>query len=300
MTDVAKGKVDLAALVARIRDAFPDLAFEHARLNDLGEDHAVVMLDESWVFRFPRGPEAASFASGERRVLEALARSSNLPVPRYERVAPDASFAGYRKIEGEELTEARFAALPRPAQERIIDELGVFLAALHALPLSLTADAEHIQWNGEVQARRYAGRRDDYAGILPAPLLPRADAFFAALAAQPEPPALRMVHNDFTLDHILLAPGGDRLAGIIDFTDAGPDDPAYDFTFFWAYADWAPDRALAAYSAGAEHADLRERSRWQFARYRIEQLWWEARGFRHYPVPKLLGELPGLLDALGV
>ena len=300
MMEVAKGKVDLAALVARIRAAFPDLAFEHAALNDLGEDHAVVVLDEAWVFRFPRGPEAASYAAGERRVLAALAQVSNLAVPRYDRVAPGASFGGYRKIAGEELTEARFATLPRPVQERIVDDLGAFLAALHALPLSLTAGVEHVQWNGEVQARRYAGRRHDYIGILPTSLLPRVDAFYAVLAAQPGPPGLRMVHNDFTEDHILLAPSGDRLAGIIDFTDAGPDDPAFDFTFFWAYADWASDRALAAYGAGPDHAAMRERSRWQFARYRIEQLWWDAQGFRAYPTAKLLGELPGMLDALGV
>jgi len=297
VNELVRGKVDLAALTARIRAAFPDLAFDNATLNELGEDHAVVMIDDAWVFRFPRGPEAASFAAGERRVLDALAPVSNLRVPRYERIAPDASFAGYRKIEGNELTEARFATMPRRVQERVIDELGAFLAALHALPLSLTAGARHVQWNGAVQAGRYAQRREAFLRFLPAPLLARVDAFYAALALQPGPSQLRMVHNDFTEDHILLAPGGDRLAGIIDFTDAGP---AFDFTFLWAYGAWAVDRALAAYGARAEHQALRERSRWQFARYRIEQLWWNAKGFRACDTPKLLGELPSLLDALRV
>jgi aminoglycoside 2''-phosphotransferase len=299
MTGVARGSVDLAALIARIRAAFPDLKFTRAALNDMGEDHAIVELD-GWIFRFPRGAEAASYAAGERRVLAALAEVSNLPVPRYERVAPDGAFAGYRTILGAELTEARFFALPRPVRERCLDEIGVFLSRLHALPLTLTADVEKIQWNGEVQAARYAQRREAFVDILGAALLPRVDAFFQALARQPTPSPLRMVHNDFTEDHILLAPTGDRLAGIIDFTDVGPDDPAFDFTFLWSYGDWAPERALKAYGAGAEQGPMLSRSRWQFVRYRIEQLWWDARGVRDYNGPKLLGELPGLLDALGV
>lgn len=295
---LAKGEVDVAALAARIRAEFPDLAFERATLNDLGEDHAVLELDDAWIFRFPRVPEAAAYAAGERRLLEALAGVSNLPVPGYENVARDGSFAGYRKIAGEELTEARFAALPRAVQERVLDEIGAFLAVLHSMPPALTADVEKVRWNGAVQAKRYAGRRETYRGILSPALLSRIDAFFDALARQPEV-APRTVHNDFTEDHILLAPTGDRLAGVIDFTDAGPDDPAFDFTFLWAYGDWAPARALAAYGAAAEHVGLLERSRWQFVRYRIEQLWWDAMGYRAYDAPKVLGDLPGLLDLVG-
>ena len=231
-------------------------------------------------------------------MLEALAAVSNLPVPHYERIAPDGSFAGYRRIGGEELTEVRFAALPRAAQERAIDQIGEFLAHLHRLPPSLTADVEKVQWNGRVQAERYAGRRERYVDILAPPMLARVDAFFAALARQPGPPQLRMVHNDFTEDHILIE--GERLTGIIDFTDAGPDDPAFDFTFLWAYADWAPGRALDAYVAGAEREAMLSRSRWQYVRYRIEQLWWNAGGFRAYDTAKVLKELPEQLDYLEV
>jgi aminoglycoside phosphotransferase (APT) family kinase protein len=302
MTEMGKAKVELAPLVARIRATFPDLAFDRATLNDLGEDHAAVMLDDAWVFRFPRGAEAASYAVGERRLLEALAGVSNLATPRYERVAPEGDFAGYRMILGEELTEARFASLPRSVQERVVDEMGAFLAVLHALPLALTAGPNGEQrpaWNGLRQAGRYAERRVAYAAILTPPLLARSDAFYAALAEVPSP-RLRMVHNDFTEDHILLAPSGDRLAGVIDFTDAGPGDPAFDFTFLWAYGEWAPERAIARYGAEAEHADLIERSLWQFVRYRIEQLWWDARGFRDYDRAKILADLPDLFSRVGV
>jgi hypothetical protein len=49
-----QGRVDLDALLARVRAAFPELTFTRATLNDFGEDHAVVILDDAWVFRFPR------------------------------------------------------------------------------------------------------------------------------------------------------------------------------------------------------------------------------------------------------
>jgi hypothetical protein len=76
---LAQGRVDLEALVARIRAEFPDLVFERASLNDFGEDHAVVMLDDAWVFRFPRGAEVVACSERERRLLARAATSILLP-----------------------------------------------------------------------------------------------------------------------------------------------------------------------------------------------------------------------------
>ncbi|HEX3918774.1 MAG TPA: aminoglycoside phosphotransferase family protein [Caulobacteraceae bacterium] len=302
MTPLPQGEVDLDVLVARIRGEFPALAFERAVLNDFGEDHAVVILDDAWVFRFPRGLEAAAYAARERRLLEHLARVSPLATPRHELISAAGDFAGYRMIAGEELSEARFAALPAPAQDTILAQIGAFLAVLHATPPQILATdgPSRPSDTGEAFAERYEERRAEFATLLPPELLVRADAFYAALPAAVAGAPIRVVHNDFTEDHILLAPEGDRLAGVIDFTDAGLGDPAFDFTFLWAYGDDAPAQVLRSYGPGHEADGILERSRWWFVRYRLDQVWWDARGHRAYGRARLLASLAHQFGALGL
>jgi aminoglycoside 2''-phosphotransferase len=292
-----QGEVVLAGLVARIRAAFPNLAFSRASLNDLGEDHAVVILDDAWVFRFPRGPEAANYDAGERRLLAHLNGAATLATPRYEFVSPAGDIAGYRMIEGDQLSAALLAGLSRAKQEQVLDELGAFLAVLHSIPLALAAAADGSSIPPRTAAetvRRHRRRRDRIAAGLPGNLAARLDRFYEALPAAVDGAPQVLVHGDLTEDHILLAPNG-HLAGLIDFTDAGPGDPAFDFTFLWAYGDWAPARALHRY--GADDG-LLTRSRWWFARYCVDQFWWNLSGARGYDVTTVLADLRASLDAL--
>lgn len=301
-TSLKQGSVRLSELVGRIRDAFPELEFTRGVLNDLGEDHAVVVLDDRWVLRFPRSLEAASCAGSERRLLAILRDVVRLPVPAYEFVSAVGDFGGYRMIQGQPLSEQRFAGLGRPRQERVLDEIGDFLGALHALPIDALAAADRRIRRGHRPgadyARRFLERRPAFAAALSTKLLSRVDAFYDGLSRAVDGAPNTLVHSDFTEDHILLAPSGDRLAGVIDFTDAGLGDPAFDFTFLWAYGDWAAMHAASRYGAGHEPAYILARSRWWFARYRIDQIWWSLNGDREYDVAKISAELPRVFDSL--
>src|SRR5580704_9827440 len=166
--DLRQGKLDLAGLEQRIRAEFPELRFADAALNDFGEDHAVVVLDDQWVFRFPRSAAAAACGAVERRLLARLNAVSPVATPRYEFVSEAGDFGGYRMIAGEELTEGAFAALPRAAQESVLDEIGRFLGVLHALPASLVArpGAETTREDAAWFAERYAERRARLAEAL--------------------------------------------------------------------------------------------------------------------------------------
>jgi aminoglycoside phosphotransferase (APT) family kinase protein len=97
---------------------------------------------------------------------------------------------------------------------------------------------------------------------------------------------------------MLLASGGEGLAGVIDFADAELDDPAHDFTYLWAFGDWAPAHAAKRY--GLADAGLVERSRWSWARYRIDQLRWAADGHIGARDAPSEAEMGALFDALGV
>ena len=127
--------LDLDGFVARIAAAFPDLAFSRAVLIDRGADHAVVVLDDAWVFRFPRSAAYAATFPIELKLLRALRSRTPLAIPDYLRVAPRQAFGGYPLIVGRELTAPMFASLSRAAQETLLADLAAFMTALHDLPV---------------------------------------------------------------------------------------------------------------------------------------------------------------------
>jgi hypothetical protein len=91
---------------------------------DVGYDLEVAIVDDDWVFRFPRRPGAEEALKLETLVLPALAPSLPVLVPSFEYVSHNPLFVGYRVIRGEPLVDE--------------DGEGVraFLDALHAFDTS--------------------------------------------------------------------------------------------------------------------------------------------------------------------
>lgn len=264
----------IAPEVERIRRAFPDLAFERAELIDHGEDHRVIVLDSAWVFRFPREADYLATFPAELSLLATLSARSPVPIPFYQWVTPDRSFGGYRLIEGEALTTARFDGLERKAREALIAELAAFLRALHGLPHDVlrTADGDPStdeRWRQDEVTDYLARRRPALARMIEEGLLSRLDRaheIYPTLAHERRV----VIHGDFSLGHILIAPDEDRLAGVIDFGDAAVGDPAYDFTVFHGLADWAPALALEVYGDNSEAMLIR--SAFSYIRYAAARL----------------------------
>jgi aminoglycoside phosphotransferase (APT) family kinase protein len=185
----------------------------------------------------------------------------------------------------------------------VLAQLGVFLARLHQLPPSLIAPPLGVAgpaWSAADYARRYRHRRAPLASTLPHDLLVRTDGFFESLPAIVDDAPRVLIHGDITEDHILLAPDGERLSGVIDFTDAAVGDPAFDFTFLWAYGDWAPAHAARPYGAGEAAAEIVARSRWWFTRYSIDRIWWSLTGARACDTAKVERDIRESLQALGL
>jgi aminoglycoside 2''-phosphotransferase len=241
-------------LAARVRAAFPDLAFARAALIEKGEDHQMLVLDDRYVFRFPRFSHHPTGLRLERAVLDVLKGRCELPMPDYRWVAPAGDVAGYEMIDGVELTPERFAALERRVQERVLDQAADFLSAMHGLEtgeIEARPGGAPAEWpSGGGAADQAADVRQRRLGPIARgfpDLLPRVEAFLERFERS-EPGPERWTHSDVTSDHLLLAPSGDRLAGIIDFGDAELGDPAYDFGYLQSYGDWAPAHVFDRYA----------------------------------------------------
>jgi aminoglycoside phosphotransferase (APT) family kinase protein len=290
----------LAELEQRIRAAFPELAYTQAELNDYGDDNQVVVLDRAWVVRFPRNDEYRARFAAERNLLATLRGPSSVRVPHYEFVAPDGSFGAYRLIAGTEMTPPVFHALDAAAQRMVLTELAGFLTVLHALPPATIAQPDGFipqTWSGEQFAALYRGmRRAKIARAVDAATLARFDAFHDAFEKVPTGVA-RLVHDDISDDHILIADG--RLAGIIDFSDASFGDAAIDVAWFWRLGEAAVDTVLGSYPLAPQDPGLKSRSHWTFVRYLINQMFYGAKAKWNLSPAEALAQIDLHLTALG-
>lgn len=220
-----------------------DLAL--ARVEPLGKgfDNTAFLVDDAWVFRFPRREIAAPLVLTEASLLPALAPSLPLPIPAPRFVGrPHAgypwSFTGYRLMPGRPACDRTWTDA-----ERIAAAPGVarFLAALHAIPADL-ARSRGAGSDGfaklAVGPRTLKAREDlaalHAAGLLDAAALARAEVVMAAAAdLGPRPPEVP-VHGDLYSQHILVDDAGVPTA-VIDWGDTHVGDRALDLAFAWMF-----------------------------------------------------------------
>jgi aminoglycoside phosphotransferase (APT) family kinase protein len=234
--------VDQALARRLIGASFPEVRLDAIRLLGEGWDSTAWLVDEEWVFRFPRRAVVPGFRR-ELVVVPRLAPALPLPVPvAVHRGEPSAEFgwpfAGSRLVPGRELADA---APEDPARVRHGRALGRFLRALHDVdPASVTIDGEPlpIDANGRADMRDRAERAQRQVAVLarlglwrpPAGLVP---ALERARGLDPQN-ALAVVHGDLHLRHVLV--GGDgELSGVIDWIDVCRADPAIDLPLYWGY-----------------------------------------------------------------
>jgi aminoglycoside phosphotransferase (APT) family kinase protein len=240
-----------------ISGQFPDVALRSLRLIGEGWDNTVWLVDEQWVFRFPRRTLAIPGVEREIAALGALAPRLPLPVPAPVFVGRPADgfpwpFFGARFLPGSEplgLSEDARAALARP--------LGEFLRALHSASVpDLPADP----FGRADMAIRVPGARERFAalaaeGLWHAP--PSALAILDAAEHLPPPEPTVVCHGDLHLRHLLVDEGG-AAACVIDWGDLCRGDRSVDMCLVWCLLPNRDD-FLAAYGPVTDDQLLRAR-----------------------------------------
>jgi aminoglycoside 2''-phosphotransferase len=245
------------------------LEFAKAEIEDRGGDHRVLLLDREYVFRFPRRSD--SNLRMEIAVLAALQGKCGIPTPSYQFVAPDRSFAGYRFLDGEELTSALFASLPPAVQGLVLDQAIQLVNALHTLDPDQIA--QQSAWRKIWAPHQFAARgRSRLKPVeLRFPKLGQAILEFYERYETDVSPVNLVLHGDLVEDHLLLSPAQNALAGVLDFGDVGLGDPADDLKGFWAYGTAAAHHVVKNSFCVANDPGLLERSHRAYLRYRIDR-----------------------------
>ncbi|MEK7470176.1 MAG: aminoglycoside phosphotransferase family protein [Planctomycetota bacterium] len=244
--------LDIPGTARRIAERFPELA--GARVEYLGEgwDSRAFLVEGKWVFRLSKHADGDEDARVEIPLLKAIAGKLPVPIPE---VAFDAgTWFGYGFLRGEPLAGRDWD----PALARTLaPQLGQFFSALHAIPTSsLTVPSgPRNLLNMQARANGWIAALDSFGepGAAARERLKTAPAPY-------EGPAL-LVHNDFGPEHALL--DGDRLSGVIDWSDARIGDPATDFAGVANWGGGAFLREVLAHYDGPVDAGLAGRALFQ-------------------------------------
>src|SRR5262245_49568494 len=196
---------------------------------DEGWDSYVAIVDDDWVFRFPRRAGVEVTLELEIAVLPAIADALPVKVPSFEFISRDPLFVGYRLIRGEPLVDE--------------DPEGVraFLDALHGLDPSELAIARE-DWVEAYEEQCAEFERLVFPVLdsdLRAPAKRLFDEVESLVGFEPS-----LVHADLTAPHLRVHDG--LLAGVIDWGDMRVGDPALDYSWLLPgpFADWDVDPEL--------------------------------------------------------
>lgn len=246
---------------------FPGVAGERFRLLGEGWDNTVWLVDERWVFRFPRREIVVPLVTRQLAVLPRIAPLLPLPVPRPLFAGePSAAFPwpfyGAELLPGRELAEA---AAGDSGRTELARALGGFLRALHDLNAAAVAGGAALRADpmgrADMAARvprtraRFGELRE--LGLWEPP--PETERVLAGAEGLPTPAATAVVHGDLHLRHVLVDDDG-RASAVIDWDDVCRGDPSIDLPAYWCVV---PPEArgvfLQAYGAVSEERLLRAR-----------------------------------------
>lgn len=200
------------------------------------------------VLRFPKRAGVASLMDREAALVNAVAPSLPLRVPRPAVVA--SRFMRYAKVPGVPLGPRVVAAERARA---IALSMGEAVSALHAFPRerAVALGAPDTGWERAApRARRALARLRGVALRLPREVVARAERCLTdALPPEGAGPTT-LTHSDLRAEHLLVDPASLELTGVIDWGDAQLGDPAVDFLGAW---ELGGDDALSAALSRYEH-----------------------------------------------
>ena len=249
-------------LARRLLARFPELELESLRPLGEGWDYTIFLVDERWVFRFPRREVVVPGTRREIAVLPELAPLLPIPVPQPIFVGDPSEgfpwpFFGSEFLPGKELGEA---APADPDRVEIGRSIAQFLRRLHDADVAyeLPPDANK-RADMTVRVPRTREQLDELeaAGLWRRP--PSVDRLLGEAERLPPSDALVVVHGDLHFRQVLV---GDDMSptGVIDWVDVCRSDPAIDMSMLWSYLPLdGREVFLAEYGALSDEQLLRAR-----------------------------------------
>lgn len=264
-----------------IHELFPDIAAGKVEFhNHDGQFNDILILNDEFIFRFPRYSAGAAKLVIEVQLLEYLQGHISLPIPRplYSSTGTGRVFMGYRMIPGEPLwREKLMAATDEHIQQRIADQLAGFLRELHNAPIDGVSKGLPVQDVPDEWLAMYRGIEQDLFPFMRPNAQARIRDHFESYLNDPllHQHKICLRHGDFGPGNILYNPQVQQIGGVIDFESLGLGDPAVDIAAASTYGEAFVRRFSAVYP---EIEGMLERARFYRGTYALQEA---LHGFRN-------------------
>ncbi len=233
--------IDADTALQLINNQFPELHAKDIAFLGAGNDNTAFLVNDTYVFRFPRKTESIALLQNELFILPKIAAQLPYPIPTQQWIGkPEGNypwfFAGYKMLPGRSacqfnLSDAERAALAKP--------LAHFLSKLHAIPVL----EEH-----RMNLPDYTQAKLDPAIVIPKcrknlehieslQLLEDENQLhdiLETLKYLPLPQSRSIVHGDLYFRHLVLNKNL-NLSSIIDWGDVHIGDPSIDISIAFTF-----------------------------------------------------------------
>lgn len=215
-----------------IKEKHAELTIERYALNTEGQNNDAIVINDEYIFKFPKYLQSIEKLKKETVILDMLKRYISLDIPVFEFVNCNSpkvgqAYCGYKMIEGVSLRRDIFLKIHN--KEKIANQLAEFLKELHGIPLevidSRTVETvgDHSHWKKlyeRIEENLFPFMRKSSQELI-------TESFSSFLKANINfVPTL--IHGDFGPSNILYDSNKEIISGIIDFNDVSIGDPAVD------------------------------------------------------------------------
>ena len=260
LTKVGGNKVE--KYVERIKQVYPSLSVKDCKLNEIGQNNDVIIVNGSIVFRFPKYQKGIESLKKETEILGAIKSNVSIPIPNpiyqsFEEWEVGNVFVGYEFIQGSPLWKASLGSIDNEeVLKRLASQLVNFLIEIHTisknmLPLEESNPRDQI-------VNLYQRIQNKLYPLMSVEAQRQISHSFETFLHKEICLNLNstLVHGDFGATNILWEPHTKKISGIIDFGGSDIGDPAYDFAgILSSYGKDFYNMCLNLYPNGTEIAE---------------------------------------------
>ena len=244
----------------RIRERYPALPIHQIKMNEIGQNNDVIIVNDTFVFRFPKYVEGIRKLEKETKVLDQIKGEVSLPIPypEYRSFAPSEVgevFTGYPLIQGQPLWSHDMKKMEDESHvERLASQLVQFLSELHAQPVDqLDIKKQSAEDIHQSIVELYANFKDKLYPYMNESSKSEVSQNFEAFLSNDNLLDFKtvLIHGDFGASNILWDSSRVCISGVIDFGETEVGDPAYDFAGLAAsYGESFVKKCLSLYPDG--------------------------------------------------
>ncbi|MGL9814668.1 MULTISPECIES: phosphotransferase family protein [Enterococcus] len=218
---------------AAIEKVYPDLVIENFEFLGSGFDSDAFLLNQSYVFKFPRHARAARNLYKEAVVLREIKDQVPLKVPEICFVGESnrkhqLEFVGHEKINGVPLTADILQSLTTEEKENLNKELAAFFKALHEIKLPESIEGLEVDKKTKA-AYEYKVIKQAAYPLLPKSVQLEIDEVYRRILQQDFHYQKCLIHNDFGASNVYYDQATNQICGLIDFGDVAIYDRDMEF-----------------------------------------------------------------------